>query len=108
MQRLAQARMLTVQRVLQFAPPERVYSVGGWAANTMALPNRTVDVALQMPASCFDEKDQLNGRYFARYQCSAVQCVHAFMHAWSLLGTTNETTSWHTLRLLPRCPICNT
>lgn len=105
MQRLAQARMLIVQRVLQFAPPERVYPVGGWAANTMALPNRTVDVALQMPASCFDEKDQLNGRYFARYGCSAVQCS-ACMHAWSLLGTTNETTSWHTLRLLPRCPVC--
>jgi hypothetical protein len=83
MQRLAQARMLTVQRVLQIAPPERVYPLGSWAANTMALPNRTVDVALQMPASCFDEKDQLNGRYFARYsavQCSAVQssaCIHA-------------------------------
>lgn len=58
--------MLTVQRALRFAPPERVYPVGGWAANTMAQPNRTVDVALQMPASCFDEKDQLNGRYFAR------------------------------------------
>ncbi len=66
MQRVAQARVLTVQRALRFAPPERVYTVGSWAAKTMAQPNRTVDIALQMPASCFDEKDQLNGRYFAR------------------------------------------
>lgn len=40
--------------------------MGGWACRTMAKPNRTVDLALQMPSSCFDEKDQLNNRYFAR------------------------------------------
>lgn len=58
--------MCAVQRALRFAPPERVYAVGSWAACTMAKPKRTVDVALQMPASCFDEKDQLNSRYLAR------------------------------------------
>lgn len=55
-----------MQRALRFAPPEKVNAVGGWANHTMARPSKTVDVALQMPASCFDEKDQLNNRYFAR------------------------------------------
>ena len=55
-----------MQRSLRFAPPERVYAVGGWAYHTLASPNRTVGVAMQMPSSCFDEKDQLNNRYFAR------------------------------------------
>jgi U3 small nucleolar RNA-associated protein 22 len=32
----------------------------------MARPGTTVDVALEMPSACFDEKDQLNGRYTAR------------------------------------------
>ena len=55
-----------MQRLLRFAPPERVFAVGGWAYHTMAKPNKTVELAIQMPSSCFDEKDQLNNRYFAR------------------------------------------
>lgn len=40
--------------------------MGSWAGSTMAKPRRLVDVALLMPKSCFDEKDQLSNRYFAR------------------------------------------
>ena len=40
--------------------------MGGWAYRTLAKPNTTVDLAMQVPSSCFDEKDQLNNRYFAR------------------------------------------
>ena len=63
---LAHILLIAVQRALRFAPPERVYAVGSWASSTMAKPKRLVDVVLLMPKSCFDEKDQLNNRYFAR------------------------------------------
>ena len=58
--------LIALQRALRFSPPERVYAMGSWAGSTMAKPKRLVDVALLMPRSCFDEKDQLNNRYFAR------------------------------------------
>ena len=40
--------------------------IGSWAAHTMAQPSATVDIAVEMPRACFDEKDHLNGRYIAR------------------------------------------
>ena len=55
-----------LQRSLRFCPPARVYAVGSWAAQTMARPGAVVDIALEVPKACFDEKDQLNERYFAR------------------------------------------
>ena len=67
-----------MQRLLNFAPPERVFAVGGWAYHTMAKPNKTVDLAIQMPSSCFDEKDQLDGRYAARraqYLCEVAAAL---------------------------------
>lgn len=67
-----------MQRPLRFHPPERVYPVGGWAARTLAQPRATVDVAVQVPAACFDEKDQLNGRYAARraqYLCEVAAAL---------------------------------
>ena len=55
-----------MQRPLRFSAPARVYPVGSWAARTMARPGTMVDIALEIPRACLDEKDQLNGRYFAR------------------------------------------
>ena len=55
-----------LQRPLRLCPPDRVYPVGSWAARTMARPGSVVDIALEIPKACFDEKDHLNGRYFAR------------------------------------------
>jgi hypothetical protein len=55
-----------VQRALRFHPAARVYAIGSWAARTMARPGTVVDVAVEMPRACFDEKDHLNHRYFAR------------------------------------------
>ena len=40
--------------------------VGSYALRTAARPRLAVDVAVEVPAACFDEKDQLNNRYFAR------------------------------------------
>lgn len=55
-----------LQRPLRFHPPANVRLVGSWAAETAAQPLAAVDVAVEMPRMCFDEKDHLNHRYFAR------------------------------------------
>ena len=55
-----------MQRALRFRPPSRVEVVGSYALRAAARPHLVVDVALEAPAACFDEKDQLNNRYFAR------------------------------------------
>ncbi|CAL8472362.1 g11905 [Coccomyxa elongata] len=54
------------QRPLRFHPPASVRLIGSWAAHTAAQPSVGVDVAVEMPRACFDEKDHLNHRYFAR------------------------------------------
>ena len=40
--------------------------VGSYALRMAARPRLAVDVAVEASAACFDEKDQLNNRYFAR------------------------------------------
>ena len=55
-----------LQRPLRFHPPASVRLIGSWAAHTAAQPSVGVDVAVEMPRACFDEKDHLNHRYFAR------------------------------------------
>ena len=54
------------QKALRFRPPARVEVVGSYALRAAARPRLAVDVAVEAPAACFDEKDQLNNRYFAR------------------------------------------
>ena len=59
----------------------------------MAQPSATVDVAVEMPRACFDEKDHLNGRYFARRAqylgelAAALRKKPSFMQvSWEFLG----------------------
>ncbi|KAK9832639.1 hypothetical protein WJX81_006336 [Elliptochloris bilobata] len=54
------------QKPLRFRPPARIEVVGSYALRAVARPRLAVDVAVEAPAACFDEKDQLNNRYFAR------------------------------------------
>ena len=49
-------------RQFTFTPPSCVEIVGAAAQNTLLASSPVVDVALEMPASCFLEKDHLNGR----------------------------------------------
>ena len=86
--RLAYTTLIAVQRALRFSPPERVYAVGSWASSTMAKPKRLVDVALLMPKSCFDEKDQLNNRYFARRIQYLTEIASALQGAPDFEGVT--------------------
>lgn len=57
---------LTVQRPLPFAPPTSVSIVGSHATDTAVQGDNVVDVAVQLPASCFEHKDHLNHRYHAK------------------------------------------
>lgn len=57
---------LTLQRPLPFAPPTSVSIAGSHATDTAIQGDYVVDVAVQMPASCFEHKDHLNHRYHAK------------------------------------------
>lgn len=52
-----------LQRPFVFRPPARVVAVGSFALRAALAPAPTVDLALLMPAACFDNKDQLNHRW---------------------------------------------
>ena len=52
-----------VAATLQFEPPARVDLVGSYLPRTVTKPALGVDLAIQMPASCFHPKDFLNYRY---------------------------------------------
>jgi U3 small nucleolar RNA-associated protein 22 len=55
-----------LQRPLPFAPPTSVSIIGSHATDTAIQGDNVVDVAVAMPASCFDHKDHLNHRYHAK------------------------------------------
>jgi U3 small nucleolar RNA-associated protein 22 len=51
-----------MQRPCVFRPPARVAAVGSFPLRAAVLPSPCVDLALLMPAACFDNKDHLNHR----------------------------------------------
>ena len=54
-------------RKFTFHAPSEVTVIGTFAINAAAaMPTPTLDLAIQMPAECFDNKDQLNHRYHAK------------------------------------------
>jgi U3 small nucleolar RNA-associated protein 22 len=57
---------LSLQRPMLFAPPTSVSIVGSHATDTAIQGDDVVDVAVEMPASCFEHKDHLNHRYHAK------------------------------------------
>jgi len=52
-----------MQRPFVFRPPTRVTVVGSFGLRCSVAPALAVDLALLMPAACFDSKDQLNHRW---------------------------------------------
>ncbi|MCO5585783.1 hypothetical protein L7F22_039719 [Adiantum nelumboides] len=49
-----------------FKSPMRIEIIGSYAIQTMAKPMQTMDLAVEIPKSCFHEKDFLNHRYHAK------------------------------------------
>ena len=54
----------TGDRVLHFAPPASVEEIGSFVLKTSTAPLLNIDVAVEMPPSCFEMRDVLNGEYF--------------------------------------------
>lgn len=57
---------LMMQKPLPFVAPTRVYMVGSHATKTAIQQDSVVDVAVELPASCFERKDHLNHRYLSK------------------------------------------
>lgn len=51
---------------LSFQPPSQVAVVGSYATRAVARPDTIVDVAVEMPAGCFQPRDHLGHRYHAK------------------------------------------
>ena len=54
-----------LEKPFMFNPPSGIQVVGSWAYHS-TIGSNPIDVSLEIPSSCFDEKDQLNHRYFAK------------------------------------------
>lgn len=92
-----------ISRPFTFNAPESVEIVGSFAYKAaLSATNACVDVALVMPKSCFDEKDQLNNRYFAK---RALYLAHVGINLLNLrkLGIAN--VQWSLLCGDPRLPV---
>lgn len=61
------------QRPLVFRAPTRLRVVGSFPLRATLGPDPCVDLAMAMPASCFDDKDELNHRWgrLGGWLCSA-------------------------------------
>ena len=46
-----------------------VHVVGSYLLGTCTRYNKNVDVAVEMPSACFQAKDHLNNKYFAKRAC---------------------------------------
>jgi U3 small nucleolar RNA-associated protein 22 len=49
---------------LEFASPAAVDVVGSYLLRTIVKPSMNIDIAVEMPASCFHPKDFMNHKYF--------------------------------------------
>lgn len=112
-----------ISRPFNFQAPEAVEIVGSFAYKaTLRAPNACIDVAMVMPNACFDEKDQLNNRYFAKRalylahvgtQLLDMQTLGVASARWTLQGDdirlptllltpgTNSEVDSITVRLIP-------
>eukprot|EP00887_Chlorella_sp_A99_P002636 scaffold6.g2636.t1 len=82
-----------------FRPPARVRVVGSFALRAAAGPSPCVDVAVEMPAECFDAKDQLNHRYHAK---RALYLAHLAGVVGGLPGVAS--VAWESFVADPRRP----
>jgi U3 small nucleolar RNA-associated protein 22 len=85
-----------------FRPPVSLEAVGSYAAGAAARPSPVVDLALEMPRSCFDDKDQLNHRYHAKRALYLAHAAAALRSAAAPLGLAR--VEWAAVNGDPRRP----
>lgn len=88
------------QRPFRFQPPSRCQVVGSFGLGAAVRPSPCVDLALLMPAACFDSKDQLNHRYLAKRALYLAHVAAALRGHPQLSGT-----AWTCLASDPRRPV---
>lgn len=67
----------------------------------MARPGTVVDIAVEMPRTCFDEKDHLNHRYFAR-RAQYLGEVAAKLRTLAAFKSVTWTFLCHDIRCWPK------
>jgi U3 small nucleolar RNA-associated protein 22 len=100
-------------REFTFKPPQQVEIIGSFAIDGASLPAPCLDLAVVMPSSCFDDKDQLNHRYHAKraLYLSHVATALQSKKVAKQLGLNTTTTStvpqleWVPFRDDPRRPV---
>jgi hypothetical protein len=88
------------QRPLAFRPPSRCQVVGSFGLRAAVRPSHCADLALLMPAACFDNKDQLNHRYLAKRALYLAHVAAALRGHPQLSGV-----AWGCLAHDPRRPV---
>ena len=63
MRGLPQHNRASREATLNFQPPTSVKVAGSFLLRTMSLPRPCIDVAVEMPSSCFHERDLKNYTY---------------------------------------------
>ena len=93
-------------RKFTFNQPEKVQVVGSFVIEAAVLPSPCLDLALILPAECFDDKDQLNHRYHAK---RALYLSHIAAALRKESKTTDQLRiseiDWDLIRGDPRRPI---
>jgi len=95
-------------RKFTFKPPKKVEIIGSFAIEGACLPSPCLDLAVAMPSSCFDNKDQLNHRYHAKraLYISHVAAALQTKKVAKLLGLeSNSQIQWSPFRGDPRRPV---
>jgi len=84
-----------LEKDFTFHPPESIQVIGTWAYNAALNNNNNkgkadaIDIALQIPRHCFDDKDQLNHRYHGKRLIYLSYIAHCIL-ASSLLQKEDE------------------
>ena len=60
---LAPLQLHGAKASLQWRPPAKVELVGSYLLRTVARPSLNIDLTVQIPAACLNEKDYLDNRY---------------------------------------------
>ena len=104
---------MSLQVPLSFKPPSQVKLIGAWAHRTALGTNDYVDVSVDMPKSCFREKDQLNHRYHAKRAMYLAAIAEGLKkskmfkeHEWGVLDNDARCglqASWTILRAVSWC-----
>ena len=61
---------------MPWSPPSAVHLIGSYLLRTCTAPELNVDVAIELPASCFNEKDYLDQRYTDKRQIYLAHLAH--------------------------------